>query len=682
MRAAIVLLACCSVPMLGATSSYTGTLTSPEDSASGAFVVNVPFAGVLTVQTWGFGGGTNAEGTAIAAGGFDPFVAVFSGTGATAAFLAGSSDILSNYSSHAGCPAAGKVMIGANSDCGDVAFSVTVAPGSYTIVLTDAGYVPAAVFESSGTLGDGFIDLTGGAPLQTCDGACIAPTGNFALDIGTPGTSLGGGSGGGGVTITGQVTLGAGGLSGASVALTGSATASTSTNAGGAYGFTGLAPGGAFTLTPSLAGYVFQPPSSTVTNVTSNQTLNFTATVVAGTLTAAATPAGSSTPANLNAAPTTLAAPVTFHAPIDLDLNTGESVSSLSFTVQVTPNGGAPALTGALSFTDSSTVAPAPAVSANGANAATVAWSSLNAALSGAQSIGVLNGTIPAGAQVGQSYAIAITAASAAGGGSSPPPVTLNLGANGTLSVALTYLEGDTGPNNSDAAPNFGDGVLNIQDLIQELFAVNNIPGFRPAACSDRFDAMDLYPADASPFRGGDGALDIRDLVLELFRVNNLDLNRPVRASRGGACAAAAGAGAAETSRLEAAPKPPPPADGALLLGAPEPAGAGAAQIPVYLAAYRNLNNLALTFGAGDLQSPLRFIPVSAAQPALVHDSQTGVAAAVWQSGISITAGERLLLGYLSGASDAAPGIRIFGASASSGDGRAIRLDLPLDLRR
>ena len=34
---------------------------------------------------------------------------------------------------------------------------------------------------------------------------------------------------------------------------------------------------------------------------------------------------------------------------------------------------------------------------------------------------------------------------------------------------------------------------------------------------------MDLYPADAATTQGGDGLLDIRDLILELFRVNNLD---------------------------------------------------------------------------------------------------------------------------------------------------------------
>ncbi len=113
-----------------------------------------------------------------------------------------------------------------------------------------------------------------------------------------------------------------------------------------------------------------------------------------------------------------------------------------------------------------------------------------------------------------------------------------------------SYLVGDVYPYNSDIAPNFGDGNLNVLDLIQVLFAVNNLPSFRPTACSDRFDAMDLYPADTGTTRGGDGILDIRDLILELFRVNNLDLARPIRTTRGGVCPTAA------VSRLDAVARP------------------------------------------------------------------------------------------------------------------------------
>jgi hypothetical protein len=57
--------------------------------------------------------------------------------------------------------------------------------------LSDANYVPTAVYETTGYLGDGFSDLTGGSlPFQTCYDAtdCNTDTANWALDITTTGT--------------------------------------------------------------------------------------------------------------------------------------------------------------------------------------------------------------------------------------------------------------------------------------------------------------------------------------------------------------------------------------------------------------------------------------------------------------------------------------------------------------
>jgi hypothetical protein len=167
----------------GGTASYTGTLNSPEDSAT--FTVDLANPGTLELQTWGFGGGTNAAGTVISAGGFDPFVGVFSGTGDSAVLVDGTSDVLSNYGSYTGCPPAGMVDIGGDT-CGDVNMSFSLAAGTYTVLLTDAEYIPVATFETDGMLGDGFYDFTAGV-FQTCNGnTCITPTANFALDITTP----------------------------------------------------------------------------------------------------------------------------------------------------------------------------------------------------------------------------------------------------------------------------------------------------------------------------------------------------------------------------------------------------------------------------------------------------------------------------------------------------------------
>ncbi len=173
------------------TISYTGTLSSPEDTV--LTTLDLAATGNVTLQTYGFGGGTNAANTVIPSGGFDSFVGLFSGTGPGALFIDGASDILSTYSP--GCPPAGLVTVGTvASQCGDVNVQFTgLTAGTYTVLLSDAGYLPEAVFETDGSLGDGFVDFTGGA-FQTCDNPgnnndCATDTANWALDITTSGGS-------------------------------------------------------------------------------------------------------------------------------------------------------------------------------------------------------------------------------------------------------------------------------------------------------------------------------------------------------------------------------------------------------------------------------------------------------------------------------------------------------------
>ena len=168
--------------------SYTGTFPSPE--YSNAIVITLSATSNVTLQTYGFGGGTDAASIAIPSGGFDPFVGLFQGTGSTALFLDGTSDTLSNYTSEpSACPPAGLVTIGSvTSQCGDVRLQFAgLAAGMYTVLLSDANFVPSAVYEASGYVGDGFSDLTGGV-LQTCYDASDCntnDTGNWALDITT-----------------------------------------------------------------------------------------------------------------------------------------------------------------------------------------------------------------------------------------------------------------------------------------------------------------------------------------------------------------------------------------------------------------------------------------------------------------------------------------------------------------
>ena len=189
--------ACMTAPYAFADSaSFTGTLATPESTFTTTFTLAT--AGDVTLQTWGFGGGTNAAGTSIPAGGFDPLLALFAGIGSGAPILTdgmgnpfGTSDTLSNYSGFVGCPPAGTVNIG-GAVCGDITMSLALASGTYTILLSDANYVPNAIFDN-GTLGEGFTDLTGGA-FQTCNisgGAttCVDDTGNWAFDLMTVGAT-------------------------------------------------------------------------------------------------------------------------------------------------------------------------------------------------------------------------------------------------------------------------------------------------------------------------------------------------------------------------------------------------------------------------------------------------------------------------------------------------------------
>jgi hypothetical protein len=167
------------------TASYTGTLNSPEDTWETDATLSS--AGTLTLQTWGFGGGTNAAGTVIPSGGFDPFVGVFDSSGD---LIQGTSDALTNYSSFTGCPPAGLVTIGSVPDnCGDITMSLALAPGTYTVLVSDALYIPNAIFDSPsyGNLSEGFTDFTAGI-FQTCADLndCNNDTANWALDVTTP----------------------------------------------------------------------------------------------------------------------------------------------------------------------------------------------------------------------------------------------------------------------------------------------------------------------------------------------------------------------------------------------------------------------------------------------------------------------------------------------------------------
>ncbi len=180
--------------------SYTGTLASSTDVVEETFTLSS--SATIGLQTWGFGGGTNAAGDVISAGGTDPFLAIFSGTGSGATILTdafsnpyGTSLDLSNYGnpSFVGCGPAGAPVIGGSTQCGDITMTLpSLAPGTYTVVLSDGQYISNAVFDN-GTLGGAFSDFTGGlfCNVDINGAACPDPLGGaYAFDItGLPGAT-------------------------------------------------------------------------------------------------------------------------------------------------------------------------------------------------------------------------------------------------------------------------------------------------------------------------------------------------------------------------------------------------------------------------------------------------------------------------------------------------------------
>jgi hypothetical protein len=173
------------------TQSYTGTLANSESVFQ--TTVKITAGDGIVLQSFGFGGGTNASGTAISAGGTAPEVAVFDTTGGIVTDGLGNpygtSIALGNYPTFMGCTLgeAAAPVIGGTPQCGDVTMTLDdLAAGDYTIVLSDSLYIANAIFDN-GNLSEGFTDLTGGqfCNLEINGVACPNTSGNYALDVTT-----------------------------------------------------------------------------------------------------------------------------------------------------------------------------------------------------------------------------------------------------------------------------------------------------------------------------------------------------------------------------------------------------------------------------------------------------------------------------------------------------------------
>jgi hypothetical protein len=142
--------------------SITGSLATADDVYTKIFTLTQ--VSKVTIQSWGYGGGTNASNVVIPSGGFDPSVALFLGSGPSA--------ILFDFNDDGTCPPGSFDIV--TGGCLDSNLMETgLLPSTYTLTLTVSPNFP-----NGPTLADGF---TGGGDFVDVFGD--SRTSNFAVDI-------------------------------------------------------------------------------------------------------------------------------------------------------------------------------------------------------------------------------------------------------------------------------------------------------------------------------------------------------------------------------------------------------------------------------------------------------------------------------------------------------------------
>jgi MYXO-CTERM domain-containing protein len=150
--------------------SFQGTFST--DDQVQLFDFTLLSTATVTLQSFGYAGGTNQADTVIPPGGFDSYFTWFDSAGNQ---IGTDDDGLDNL----GCVGVGKH----NGACLDAFAQPTLTAGSYTLALTVSGNDP------NGSLSDGFSqqgqgDFTANGPcLDFCDAFGNQDSGNWAVDI-------------------------------------------------------------------------------------------------------------------------------------------------------------------------------------------------------------------------------------------------------------------------------------------------------------------------------------------------------------------------------------------------------------------------------------------------------------------------------------------------------------------
>lgn len=176
--------------------SFSGTFSQDDDVVIFDFMVGAP--STVTLRSFSYAGGTQADRTVVAAGGFDPIVAVFDAAGV----LIGDQDDANDD---------GNVVPAdpVTSDAFDVLLDLMLAAGSYSVAISQfenfaAGPNLSDGFDESGA---DFTSAFGCAAGRFCDFGGFDRAPSFAFDIlNVASAAVGDGT-------TGGVETGGGGMS-------------------------------------------------------------------------------------------------------------------------------------------------------------------------------------------------------------------------------------------------------------------------------------------------------------------------------------------------------------------------------------------------------------------------------------------------------------------------------------
>ena len=160
------------------TISLSGNLQ--DDSSVVLYNFDVQTGGLVTLQTFSYAGGVDAEGAVVAAGGFDPVLTLFDMSG---------NFLVSNDDGPCGTVGADPTT----GNCFDSFISGDLAAGSYTVALTEYDNLPAG-----STLADSFTEVGNGnftcqeflgTPGGFCDDSPSQRDSAYELDVITPGAA-------------------------------------------------------------------------------------------------------------------------------------------------------------------------------------------------------------------------------------------------------------------------------------------------------------------------------------------------------------------------------------------------------------------------------------------------------------------------------------------------------------